>query len=81
MTTLQTPDPAATPPPYVFKRFPDACREARKRRKTDLEAGLFTRVEPFPYGEGFVLRTVPIESLQHFPAKPFPIPGVFYPSR
>lgn len=63
-------------PPGVFPTFVAACREARKRRMTDLEVGLFTRVEPFRYGKGFVLRTIPIDMLAQFPPPPMLCPGM-----
>ena len=49
--------------PFVFDSFLKAHREAQRRRASDEALGLFTRVEQFPYGPGFIVRSVPIALL------------------
>lgn len=80
MTESRPPDSATNPlPPFVFRRLADAFREAQKQRAANQEAGLLTRVEPFPYGKGYVVRSVPIHFLTPYPVSPVSSPGAAYP--
>lgn len=85
--------PSAATSPFVFRRLGDAYREAQKQRAANQQAGLLTRVEPFPYGKGYVVRSVPIHFLTPYPVTtvlqpdishplaPVSYPGVQYPVR
>ncbi len=79
MTESRPPDSATNPlPPFVFRRLEDAYREAQKQRAANQQAGLLTRVEPFSYGKGYVVRSVPIYFLAPFPGSPVSPPGAAY---